>query len=122
MAVIGIDSHKDNLAGCLIDASGVAVEHRSLLNTPGGHAELVAWAQDACVERVGIEGSGNFGRPAARALIEAGVTVVEVPASESGHERPARARRRRTRRGQRLTGFCASGCARRAGETVGGSR
>ena len=42
---IGIDSHKDTLAGCLIDAAGEAVEHRSIPNTAAGHAELVVWAR-----------------------------------------------------------------------------
>lgn len=58
MAVIGIDSHKDTLAGCLIDDAGTPIEHRELPNTAAGHAELVAWASAAGAERVGIEGSG----------------------------------------------------------------
>ena len=32
MAVIGIDSHKDTLAGCLTDDAGRPVEHRSIPN------------------------------------------------------------------------------------------
>ena len=76
---IGIDSHKDTLVGCLIDADERVVEHRDVPNSAHGHAELVAWAQTAGVERVGIEGSGNYGRPAAQALLAAGTTVVEVP-------------------------------------------
>ena len=79
MAVIGIDSHKDTLVGCLIDADERVVEHRDVPNSAHGHAELVTWAQTAGVERVGIEGSGNYGRPAAQALLAAGTTVVEVP-------------------------------------------
>ena len=79
MAVIGIDSHKDVLTGCLVDASGVSIEQRSIANTTAGHAELVAWARSAGVQRVGIEGAGNYGRPATVALIGAGVPVVEVP-------------------------------------------
>ena len=55
------------------------VEHRDVPNSAHGHAELVTWAQTAGVERVGIEGSGNYGRPAAQALLAAGTTVVEVP-------------------------------------------
>ena len=55
------------------------MEHRDVPNSAHGHAELVAWAQTAGVERVGIEGSGNYGRPAAQTLIAAGTTVVEVP-------------------------------------------
>ena len=79
MAVIGIDSHKDVLAGCLIDEACRPLEHRSISNTPAGHGELASWAQGARVERVAIEGSGNYGRPAAVALLAAGVEVVEVP-------------------------------------------
>ena len=93
MAVIGIDSHKDVLTGCLVDASGVSIEQRSIANTTAGHAELVAWACSAGVQRVGIEGAGNYGRPATVALIGAGVPVVEVPPQMTAAAR----RRRRTR-------------------------
>ena len=78
MAVIGIDSHKDTLVGCLIDADERVVEHRDVPNSAHGHAELVTWAQTAGVERVGIEGSGNYGRPAAQALLAAGTTIDQL--------------------------------------------
>ena len=93
MAVIGIDSHKDTLACCATDDAGTVITQRSITNTPCGHTELVAWAQaEGCV-RVGIEGTGNYGRPAAEALIAAGVLVVEVPPQMTAAAR----RRRRTR-------------------------
>ena len=79
MLVIGIDSHKDTLVGCLIDAAGRPLEHRSIANTALGHRELVNWAQGASVGRVAIEGSGGYGRAAALALGEAGAEVVDVP-------------------------------------------
>ena len=79
MAVIGIDSHKYALAACLADGAGRAVEHRSFDNSAEGCAGLVAWARSAGAARVGIEGSGNYGRPAALALLGAGIAVVEVP-------------------------------------------
>ena len=79
MTVIGIDSHKDLLAACLVDASGVVIEQRSIANTEAGHAELVGWARAVDAQRVGIEGAGNYGRPAAEALIDAGAAVLEVP-------------------------------------------
>ena len=79
MLVIGIDSHKDTLAGCLIDAAGRPLEHRSIANTALGHRELVDWAQGTSVGRVAIEGSGGYGRAAALALGEAGAEVVDVP-------------------------------------------
>ena len=89
MAVIGIDSHEDVLAGCLIDEAGHVVEYRSIANTDAGHAELVGWARAAGAGRVAIEGSGNDGRSAAVALLAAGIEVVEVPPQMT-----ARARRR----------------------------
>ena len=98
MAVIGIDSHKDVLAGCLIDAGGAQVEHRSIPNCASGHAELVAWAQAAEVELVGIEGSGNYGRPAGEALVSAGVAVVEVPPQMTAAARRGRRTRTKTDR------------------------
>ena len=79
MVVIGIDSHKDILAGCLIDATHKAVEYREIPNTAEGHDELICWARNTAAERVAIEGTGNYGRSAAEALIAAGVVVVEVP-------------------------------------------
>ena len=66
MAVIGIDSHKDTLAGCLIDEAGTPIEHRELPNTAAGHAELVAWASAAGVQRVGIEGRATSAAPRLR--------------------------------------------------------
>ena len=83
------------LAGCLVDASGVSIDQRSIANTAAGHAELVAWARAAGVQRVGIEGTGNYGRPAAEALIGAGVPVVEVPPQMTAAAR--RGRRTRTK-------------------------
>ena len=98
MAVIGIDSHKDVLAGCLVDTAGQAVEHRSIANTADGHAELVAWVHGAEVRRVGIEGAGNYGRPAATQLLGAGVAVVEVPPQMTAAARRGRRTRTKTRR------------------------
>ena len=57
MIVIGIDSHKDILVGCLIDAAHNAVQHREISNTTEGHDELVAWAHTTEAV-VAIEGSG----------------------------------------------------------------
>ena len=79
MVVIGIDSHKDTLAGCLIDPAGRPLAHRSIANAAAGHRELVAWAQGAAVRRVAMEGSGSYRRAAALALLQGGIEVVDVP-------------------------------------------
>ena len=89
MVVIGIDSHKDVLVGCLIDATGKAVEYREISNTVEGHGELVSWAHDIKAT-VAIEGSGNYGRRAAEALVKVGVAVLEAPAQMTAAARRSR--------------------------------
>ncbi|WP_428116407.1 IS110 family transposase [Candidatus Poriferisodalis sp.] len=79
MTVVGIDTHKDTLAACAADNTGRPLEHRSFANTPKGHAELAGWVQHHSATLVAIEGSGNYGRPAATALSDVGAPVVEVP-------------------------------------------
>jgi transposase len=86
----GIDSHKDTLAVAVIDDCGRAVIVRQLPNDPAGFTALAALAAEHRVQRVGIEGSTNFGWAAAMHSIEAGVTVVEVPPLLTSRERLSR--------------------------------
>ena len=79
MMVVGIDSHKDTLAGCCIDGVGRPIEYRSFANTTAGHHETLEWVHGLGAGRVAIEGSGSYGRPLALVLAAAGVAVVEVP-------------------------------------------
>ncbi|WP_419923404.1 IS110 family transposase [Candidatus Poriferisodalis sp.] len=92
MTVVGIDTHTDTLAACAADDVGRAVAHRSFENTPQGHAELAGWVHELEAALVAMEGSGNYGRPAAVALAGAGVAVVEVPPNMTAAAR----RRQRT--------------------------
>ena len=85
--VIGIDSHKDVLMGCLINNKTRPVEYRSVKNTPRGHSEVVSWVRSCGAGRVAVEGSGNYGRPLAQALAGAGFNVVEVPPQMTAHAR-----------------------------------
>ena len=87
MMVIGIDSHKDVLMGCLINDKTRPVEYRSVQNTPRGHSEVVSWVRSCGAGRVAVEGSGNYGRPLAQALAGAGFNVVEVPPQMTAHAR-----------------------------------
>ena len=88
VAVIGIGSREDALAACLAGGAGCGApqprQHRR------GVRRLVACAKTAGAERVGIEGSGNYGRPAASALTEAGLDVVEAPPQTTAVERKGR--------------------------------
>src|SRR2546427_9403421 len=93
MDAIGIDTHKDSLAACAIDALGTVRAEAAFANDPAGHAALGAWAaRVAPGARLGFEGSSTFGAAAARRLERAGFDVREVPPHLSRRER------RRTRR------------------------
>ena len=91
MVVVGIDSHKDTLAGCAIDEVGRAVDCRSFGNTAAGHAQALCWVRGLDTRRVAIEGSGGYGRPLALVLVVADLEVVDVPPQMTA----------RARRGQR---------------------
>lgn len=79
MPVAGIDSHKDTLAVAVVDNQGRRINLIEVENTPAGFHHLVGWIGRHHPDRVGIEGSGSHGRPAALALRDAGFDVVEVP-------------------------------------------
>ena len=76
--VIGIDSHKDTLAACVVDHLGAPLKHRIIANTAAGYRELVNWAQVWHPVRVAVLGSGSLGRPVAVAALRAGLDVREV--------------------------------------------
>ena len=42
MHAIGIDTHKDSLAACLVDELGTPLDERTFSNDPGGHRALFA--------------------------------------------------------------------------------
>ena len=87
----GIDTHKDTLAVAVIDDAGRSVEVTEIANTNAGMASLQALLERHEVRRVGIEGSGTWGRAAAAHLAAAGgMEVVEVPTSLTSRERSGR--------------------------------
>ena len=91
MLVVGIDSHKDSLVGCVVDEAGRELSYGRFENTGEGHGEVLDWVQKLSAGRVAIEGSGGYGRPLSLVLLAAGVEVVDVPPQMT-------ARARRTQR------------------------
>lgn len=85
---IGVDSHKASLAGAVVDSLGRVLEVVEVNNDAKGHHKLLKLirSSDGGVV-VGIEGSGSYGAGLARTLVDAGVTVVEVPAHMTHRER-----------------------------------
>lgn len=85
---VGVDTHKDTLAACLVDGLGIARDEREFANDPAGHTAFAAWlAEQADPVRVGVEGSSSYGAGLARHLVAAGADVVEVPPQLSRRER-----------------------------------
>jgi transposase len=87
----GIDTHKDTLAFAIIDQAGRPRVVEEAPNTVGGFVQLVASLAEHHVVRVGIEGSGNYGRAVALHLAIScpDLTVVEVPTRMTARERSA---------------------------------
>ena len=50
---LGVDSHKDSLAICLVDQTGAQLAAATFPNTPDGHGDLLAWRSEE--RRVGKE-------------------------------------------------------------------
>jgi transposase len=87
----GIDTHKDTLAVAVIDAAGRPLVVTDLANTEAGFDELEALLAEHHVDRIGIEGSGSYGRGAAvRLVLAGGLDVVEVPTLLTSRERSSR--------------------------------
>lgn len=88
----GIDTHKDTLAVAVIDAAGRQRAGCEVPNTEAGFAQLGDLFTRHRVTRVGIEGSGSFGRAVAVHLAitwqhSSEVRVVEVPTLMTSRER-----------------------------------
>ena len=88
----GIDTHKDTRAVAVIDEAGRLVAAREVPNTEQGFVQLVGLFDTHQVVRVGIEGSGHFGRAVAVHLLlcwqpDWSVAVVEVPTLMTSRER-----------------------------------
>jgi len=90
----GIDSHKDTLAVALVDQVGLAVAVVQESNTRAGFVRIGELLAKHQVTRVGIEGSGHYGRCIAAYLAldwdQPGVGVFEVPTLMTSRERGAR--------------------------------
>lgn len=86
----GIDTHKDTLAVAVVDASGAQLGAVEVDNAGAGFAAIAGLLARHRIVRVGIEGSGNFGRAVAVHLTGLGMDVREVPTSMTSRERGAR--------------------------------
>jgi transposase len=94
----GIDTHKDTLAVAIIDQSGRPIVVDEMPNTASGFAKIAQLLAERGVVKIGIEGSGSFGRAIAVhfAVSCQGLSVVEVPTLMTSRERGAQPGRGKT--------------------------
>lgn len=85
----GVDTHKDLHVAAVVDTDSVLLDTGSFSTTRAGYRALLKWMKShGDVRRVGVEGTGSYGKGLTKHLLEAGVEVVEV-------NRPDRSDRRR---------------------------
>ncbi len=76
---VGVDTHRDNHVAAVVDPVGRCLGWKVFVASTAGYGALLHWAQRyGPVQRVGVEGTGSWGAGLTRALLAAGVEVVEV--------------------------------------------
>lgn len=87
----GIDTHKDTLALAIIDEAGRPKVVEEVPNTATGFGRLNRLLDEHSVVRIGIEGSGSYGRAIAihLSINSTQLSVVEVPTLMTSRERGA---------------------------------
>lgn len=84
----GVDTHKDVHAVAALDGVGRVLGTESFPTTQAGQAALIAWlGSHGRLGRVGVEGTGSWGKNLARALTGVGVEVIEVQRPSREHVR-----------------------------------
>jgi transposase len=90
---VGIDTHKESLAVCVVDDLGRMLGELQVANSRRGFYRVQRYLDSLPKPRcVGIEGSGGCGAPLAYALTSRGEHVVEVPAHLTARRRKHLAR------------------------------
>lgn len=85
----GVDTHGEIHVAAAVDEAGRILGTESFPATPAGYRALHAWlGRHGQLMRVGVEGTGSYGKGLCRYLTAEGVEVIEV-------NRPDRQRRRR---------------------------
>jgi len=75
----GVDTHADTHVAVMIDEVGRVLDTRALPATRAGYCRMLEWmSSHGQVDKVGVEGTGNYGAGLARYLRGQGVEVIEV--------------------------------------------
>ena len=111
----GVDTHKEFHVAAALDRLGTVLGTAQFPATRSGYLALTSWLESfGLVERVGVEGTGSWGKGLTQVLVDARIEVVEVL-------RPNRQTRRRHGKSD-VTDAIAAGRAVLNGEASGKSR
>ena len=98
----GIDPHADTIHVAVVTEVGKPLADAEFRTDPDGYRAAVAFLTTSGeIERVGVEGAAGYGAGITRALVAAGLEVVEV-------ERPTRSDRRRAGKTDQLDAYHAA--------------
>lgn len=87
--IVGVDTHADNHVAVVLDPRGQLLAGRAFPATRAGYGRLVEWANThGPIDRIGIEGTGSWGRGLTLFCLSRGLAVRDV-------DRPDRKVRRR---------------------------
>jgi transposase len=79
LLIAGADTHADTIHVAAITMTGAAVGDREFPTTRAGYTAAIRFLTSlGQVERIGVEGTASYGAGFTRALITAGIEVVEV--------------------------------------------
>ena len=93
MVILGADTHKRTHTIVAIDDAGRELGQKTVMATPAGHRQLIAWATQFGERRFALEDVRHLSRRLEQDLVRAGEHVVRVPtqlmgtARRSGRER-----------------------------------
>lgn len=87
--IVGVDTHADNHVAVVLSLLGEVLGGRAFPATRAGYAQLIEWASRfGVIDRLGIEGTGSWGRGLTLFCLSLGLAVRDV-------DRPDRRTRRR---------------------------
>ena len=79
VVVAGVDAHTDEHHIAVLDLQGRMLGAAAFSTTADGYSQLIGWLRGhGEIERVGVESTGAYAAGLVRALLAAGITVVEV--------------------------------------------
>jgi transposase len=89
LVIVGVDTHADLHVAVVLDAAGQVLGSRHFSASAAGYCALIEWASEfGIIDRLGIEGTGCWGRGLTLFCLSRGLRVLDV-------DRPDRRIRRR---------------------------